>query len=1045
MQWLWQHRITNSTAPAAAQRPTLLLTLSALLAALPAALAQCSAWNPCSTGNFCNSTLGPTGFCEPCAACGTCSACGLPSAGESDCVASCGDGPDGPPGPCIDDIDGILASRTGYNCSVLLASLTGIPGPAMGCDFDMSPFDLPAGTVMSDVCPVSCDSCGDGPDGGGPVDPCWHCEHLCSSQPPAFLAACMQECSTPPEGPCWDPEEQYNLQVQEQSAFGGGAYGAAVHSSEPYMFGAPAGPGMPGARAQTCSIEALQVAGFRITTDTADDRTNYWTSASGGDVSDELMDICKTCEHPGELPDRAMVYWGAPIVLYVVAVLYSCVFHTDVWCCCPSGKGTFEPQVGRPPQPGDAKQRPLRKEAKKALLQYRYADMIDLGEQLNKMESDVIDQFEEKLAKTEESNKIGFFGKTEAVLEVVAFLAHLILFGFLLLASQVLFVQPDLSTDLTLEQCNNRPSPILQIEEPCENCPPIMCDPCQSMLQLYPMCDVMTGSIATSGGMASAGAVEGMMSMGRRLQLGEMGRMPIEVPQHLQTAVECSPCVEQQKCEKLRQEAQTQEMQDMAQEMQGMGQEMAQSTAADYFGDDPSFIERFALVQADLRAADCHPNKTRVLVIICSSVLTVAFMLVAIAAPACLPLIVILARTATKLVIGAMLMQPEFFPSKQEEPEDAGAEGAEEGMPPPMGPDLGSSQLEALGAVVHGCAALGILIVIYAVFRFFWEVKDVKIPNAVMGMIKPLFQEHKSALLKVWIPYAILNFVVNVVWNFAEVPLSTMVGCADLCSSVPSLVMTLTPIFWFVSIRWTSNFVTKSMYIRTASVLVRGDKTGMTAVDMGNVAVAAIVIPTVELVWSLVATPFSNISCLYGASFCCCCCDFCPVRRSILRYEANCLSRYQNFVLWRTVKDTLGFNDAALTQHADWVHPEKYAALDCRQHDLVCATLSGIPFVVGVVCAGISMQMCESKKQLVECYVTGSLIGSAISIPIEAAIDHVFGSMDDNIEDFVGREDFQKLVAIDDFKPIGDNVVAPSKPVDQEMANPTFESESEGS
>ena len=55
------------------------------------------------------------------------------------------------------------------------------------------------------------------------------------------------------------------------------------------------------------------------------------------------------------------------------------------------------------------------------------------------------------------------------------------------------------------------------------------------------------------------------------------------------------------------------------------------------------------------------------------------------------------------------------------------------------------------------------------------------------------------------------------------------------------------------------------------------------------------------------------------------------------------------------------------------------------------------------------------------------------TIPIEATMDHVFGTMDDNIDQYKDTKEFAQLVAIDDFTnlvhPDG-KPIQPAKPVD---------------
>ena len=700
----------------------------------------------------------------------------------------------------------------------------------------------------------------------------------------------------------------------------------------------------------TCRLPELQIAGFRITTDTSDDTTEYYTADNRNPATTELEDICPPCL-PGGDAERRVMYQGAPIIMslfWFFGCIYSCISHRDIWACTEPGKREFNAGGGRPTQPGDAEQRPLRNEAKQALAQYRYLELKDIAEKLHTIEVVVEEKAKETLAKEAEKARVGFWGKTEAVVEIAAFLAHLSLFGMLLVGSMTLWAPTELTTDLSLDQCRNRSDPVLHIDEPCEMCPPIRCDPCASMLKLYPMCDVATGAMA-AGGM---GNVASMSSMSGSVQ----------VPQHLQGRTECSPCLEKSKCDAIEQAQRSSEMDEIARN----GMSVAAQSVADIFGDNPTFVERFILVQADLRPANCDPNTTRQIVMLASSGLSLLFIIVVICAPGFLPFVVLLSRTATKLTFAAALLQPAIMPSQ---PPDGSAGGP-----------LADAAAQGVNLVINLCGIAGALIGVYATLRFMWELTRIYIPNAVMAMVKPVLGEHKQAIVQTWVPFAALNYFVTTAWGYAEVPFSNVVGCSDLCSSVPSFFMVFVPAYWALSSVWTSNFVTKYLYTRIAVTFVRGDGAGLSAVETGNVAAAAAVIPATEILWNALSAPFSNITPLYGAQFCCCCFSICPARRALLRYEASCLGRYQNFVLWRGVKDNLGFHDAALTQHADWMHPEKYVALDCRQHDLVCAMLSGLSFVVGAVCAYLSLASCESKKQATECFLIGKLVGSAISV-----------------------------------------------------------------
>lgn len=843
----------------------------------------------------------------------------------------------------------------------------------------------------------SCTSlCEGGWGQGDPVS--WHCDQAsteeCASYDSGFQAFLGQLYGPQSVPPAPAPPLSYG-----PGAPAGGPYGAAMGG---YAYN-------PGNEVPTCGIEMLRVAGFRITTDTSDDSESYFNGANGtvqGDEPAPLTDelgLCEPCDPSVTVPDRFLVlHLGFPYLVFFVAVTYSCLRHRDIWSCTEQGQEDFRPLGLRPSQPGDALLKPIRKDAKLALAEHRYDDLVGLAQQMQSLETN-------QQVASKETETVAADATTGAIcttLEVSSFVVHLMVFGVILFLALAVWTPTGLKTDLTLEECNSRPSPILQIESPCPDCPDISCDPCQSMLRLYPMCDVAYGAVTGSPFGTPDPAMAGMMGT----------NTPRQVPQHLEVMTECSPCLEQAKCQRLEAEERAKSM-----DLDGMTDTLTDSmgvpSTEELFGEHPSFIERFALVQADMRPANCNvqdKDKT----IIWASVLTVFFMCVALGIPSCLPIIVLVARTITKLAIAAALLQPTIMPNR---PESTGDDSW-----------VGNMALEALQRALDVCAVLGVLVAIYAIFRFIFELKQIKVPNAVMRMIRPAMTEHSSSILKMWIPFAAINFVVVTLWNLAESPLKNLVACADLCSSVPSLLRTFVPIFWFISSFWTSSFITKMLYTRVSKKLLQGEETGLNAFDIGNIAVAAIVNPTVELIWTAMSAPFSNIPFLYGANWCCCFCETTPARRSLLRYEAVCLNRYQNFVLWRSVKDGLGFHDAALTQHADWAHAEKYAALDCRQDTLVCSVLSGIPFVIGSACAAISLMSCESKQQATECFVTGNLIGSVVVIPVEAAIDHVFGSMDDNIEDFVGSEDFANLVSIETFAAIDPNrqIEVPMEPAD---------------
>ena len=153
------------------------------------------------------------------------------------------------------------------------------------------------------------------------------------------------------------------------------------------------------------------------------------------------------------------------------------------------------------------------------------------------------------------------------------------------------------------------------------------------------------------------------------------------------------------------------------------------------------------------------------------------------------------------------------------------------------------------------------------------------------------------------------------------------------------------------------------------------------------------------------------------------------VRRALARYDADCLGRYRNFVLWRAVKDGTGFHDAVLRQHADLVHPNRHAALACRQHKLVDSTIHGIPITVGLACAIISLQSCEELMPALESYFVGVLIASAVTVMLEASMDHVVGSMDDKIDDFKNTQEFKDLIAIEEFAGLNpDDAMEPITP-----------------
>ena len=399
------------------------------------------------------------------------------------------------------------------------------------------------------------------------------------------------------------------------------------------------------------------------------------------------------------------------------------------------------------------------------------------------------------------------------------------------------------------------------------------------------------------------------------------------------------------------------------------------------FGPDPTFSERMLLVQTGHRAAQCNVDALAIKLVAIGSAgaLSLFFMLVTTTCLSILPMIALLIRTATKLAIAWMLMQPYLAPS---EPEPLAA--------PPAGL-MASAAAEALVVMLSAvktlqlvCAAAGAALALYAICRFLLELRDIKIPNAVFRMVGPTMREHRSAVLQVWLVFAVLNFAVVSIWNAVQVPLSTLATCADLCTSKPSSLRMGAEAFWFVSSLWTSSFVTKLMYERVAIKMVRGDDAGFEgATDLGNVAVAAILVTAAEWLWHLMTLPFGTIRPMWGAATTgcvplCCCCDICPWRRVLMYYEANVLGRYRNFVLWRAVKDGTGFHDAVIRQNAALVHPHRHAALECRQHELVDSALDAIPFAVGAVCACQSLRSCELLTQALECYISGNLIASAI-------------------------------------------------------------------
>ena len=124
--------------------------------------------------------------------------------------------------------------------------------------------------------------------------------------------------------------------------------------------------------------------------------------------------------------------------------------------------------------------------------------------------------------------------------------------------------------------------------------------------------------------------------------------------------------------------------------------------------------------------------------------------------------------------------------------------------------------------------------------------------------------------------------------------------------------------------------------------------------------------------------------------------------------------------MWRVVKDGTTFYAAAEKHFQNATKSDGIGtALSCRQNESLNATLGGIPFVTGMLCALSSLNSCEGVTQTVEMYVLGALIGSILPIPIEAVLDDIYGRMDESIDEFQGREDFQALIAIEEYAAIG--------------------------
>lgn len=345
------------------------------------------------------------------------------------------------------------------------------------------------------------------------------------------------------------------------------------------------------------------------------------------------------------------------------------------------------------------------------------------------------------------------------------------------------------------------------------------------------------------------------------------------------------------------------------------------------------------------------------------------------------------------------------------------------------------------------CFLLGLLVLVYTGVRGFHEAQDLPKAIAVFKMVQVRMRKHVAKVALIWIPTLLMNFGQVTAWGLAQGYTSSLVGCSALCTTAPTFESLFFPTFWIVSNIWTSRFITTAAYTKVCERFLDSDldteeedfKPNVLR-DWGNVVVAAAVMPLVEVTWTTLTLPFAAYEKLWGANVCCCCCSFCPIKRALLRFEVLVVRRVNTFALWRATKEKSDFIDGIKSQQVETIEEidARHPALRVRQDlSILNASVDGIGFIVGTICAGVSLLQCESEMQAFEMFVTGQLIGSAIPIPINAALDHLFGCMDDDADSFKDDTLFQKLVQFEDFAAIAGPVV-PLQPV-----STTFESEAE--
>jgi hypothetical protein len=226
-----------------------------------------------------------------------------------------------------------------------------------------------------------------------------------------------------------------------------------------------------------CTPEDLETAGFRITTDTSDDSLP--------------LTLCVPCD-PYVEPNGSLVWMStflAVVACILILFISSCIFFPAIWCCQKAGQEPFEPLsvYNRPTTQADAKLKPLRKEARRAISEYRFSDLANIAEQMQVIDDDGAAA---ELTANLDPNSLSTFGSCGATVELLAFLAHLLVFAGLLFLRFVLDAQDFKADTLTLEQCEAR-EPLFP--------PPRDCMACDSLRVLYPMCQV-AGSVPDVSG-----------------------------------------------------------------------------------------------------------------------------------------------------------------------------------------------------------------------------------------------------------------------------------------------------------------------------------------------------------------------------------------------------------------------------------------------------------------------------------------------------------------------------------------------------------------